>query len=263
MAMDLTDRQHVDSRVMNSGGRALAPLMFLVLGLGSGARALAGDLAVPMLTWEWLYFVLAMAGIYGLIAFVAVLLHSTIEAPRHVDPATRRVSLRPLWQTVAWNPFSGLMVVLLTACGCTSASNLTEIYRANVSTWHDATLWQLEFPIFALLRDSWLDLPKFWDQIYFQMWTFVLMVVVFTHRRSGLRGCAILGASAVLAFYLTRVINLVFPVAGPAFFEPGWFSLDGTFSQTTQGMIKAYTAGRIPANGVYPATMPCRVFMWG
>lgn len=233
----------------------LGPLALLVVTSSVGAHFLAGPLAIPVFGAERLLYVLTMILVYALIFLLVLTLESIVQARHHIDRSTRHLDIGGMWRSVARNPLPGIAMVTLVCYGATSASNLAEIYRIGAGTWHDHMLWDLESPVFAALRGSWLDHPGFWDVIYFQMWAFVIFVGAHLNYRGNLRDFATFASAIVIAFYLTRGINLAFPTAGPVFYMPGWFALDGTLSEATQQALSDYMAGRLPANGIYPATM--------
>lgn len=235
--------------------RELAGLALLVAILSLGAHLAAGPVAVPPLGGQRLLFVFAVTLLYLLLFALVLLLHSLRQLPGHVDAHSRQVRLRPLWRAVGADPRPGAVAVGLAAYGVTASSNLAEIYRQAASTWFDPLLWQAEREIFALLLGSWLDKPIVWDIVYFQMWSFVLLVAALLGASGQSGRLASMAMAIVIAFFITRGINLLLPSAGPAFFRPERFHLDGTASRAAQLMLIDYMAGRIPANGVYPATM--------
>ncbi|HZX30112.1 MAG TPA: phosphatase PAP2 family protein [Rhodocyclaceae bacterium] len=228
--------------------RDVLPLAAMVAVLGTLSHLLAGKRAIPILGADRLSYMLIPLTVWGLFYLLAFLLHLFRASRAGTTPAPWRGSAE-------WRPLPGAAIVLLAFYGITSSGDLAEIYRTHASHWHDALLWHLEYPLHAALAGSWLDWPRFWDGIYFQMWTFVLVVAAHAYSTEGSRRCAVLGLSILLAFYLTRAINLAFPTAGPAFFQPTAFALDGTVSKAVQDLLRAYMAGRLPANGIYPATM--------
>lgn len=251
--MDIGHRTGIAADRANSEGAAcdfrdVLPLAAMVVLLSTVSHLLAGKRAIPIFGADRLSYMLIPLTIWGLFYLLAFLLH--------LFRASRAGKFPSPWHGSAeWKPLPGAAIVLLAFYGITSSGNLAEVYRTYASDWHDALLWHLESPLRTVLAGSWLDRPWFWDGIYFQMWTFVLVVAAHAYSTEGSRRFAVLGLSILLAFYLTRAINLAFPTAGPAFFQPSAFSLDGTVSKAVQNLLRAYMAGHIPANGIYPATM--------
>lgn len=230
-------------------------LIVLVVCLSLFAHLLAGPHAMPFFDRQRGLMLLALAGVFLLCLLLVALLQSLWRVRRHVDPATRQADLAALWRGIGLEPLPGMLVVALTAYGVTASGNLAEVYRLSALIWYDDVLWRIEAPLFSAFLGSVLDRPALWDGVYFQMWTFVLLATAVVHARGGVRPCARLGAAIVLAFFLTRGVNLALPTAGPVFFQPALFHLEGTSSRDFQELLLRYMAGDVPQVGVYPATM--------
>lgn len=236
----------------SSAFQDLAPLALLVVVLTLLSHWVAGDLAIPLVGDERLALIAAFTAICGIFYPIAYVLPPIVD---RIVQGKATEPMPPPWKRKTWSPVAGAVVMILTVYGITASGNLTELYRSGATTWHDELLWQLEYPLFSSLRGAWLDRPQFWDGIYFLLWPFILTVALYTHSADGVRRYAMFGMAIVFSFYLTRCVNLAFPTAGPAFFQPGWFTLDGTLTQSAQDAVREFTAGRLPANGICPATM--------
>lgn len=230
----------------------LVPLAGTVAVLSLLSHLLAGDLAIPVIGDVRLAVIASFTVLCGIFYPIVYVVPPIVD---RIIQGKATEEMPPPWRRNGWSPVAGAIVMVLTLYGITASGNLTELYRAGATPWYDEVLWQLEYPLFLALRDSWLDQPWFWDRVYFLLWPFVLMAAVYTHSADGIRRYAVFGIATVLSFYLTRCVNLALPTAGPAFFQPDWFNLAGTSTQTAQDAIREFTVGRLPGNGVCPATM--------
>jgi membrane-associated phospholipid phosphatase len=149
----------------------------------------------------------------------------------------------------------GIAVPVLMGFGVVACANMAEIYRLTTVDWHDGSLWQIEEPLFGVLLGSWLNVPLVWDRVYFLIWPFVFMAMALVYKKSGEQRFMLIVLAVVIAFFLTRCINLLFPTAGPAFYQPKLFYLEGTASDFVQAGLRLYMAGHIPQNGLMPGTM--------
>src|SRR5260370_2037870 len=78
--------------------------------------------------------------------------------------------------------------------------------------------------------------------------TVVMAALVTAERADSYMAFAI---AIVLAFYCTTGIAMLFPVAGPEYYQPGLFRyLDGSISQQLQEYLGRYQVGGIPQNGL-------------
>ncbi len=245
----------------HAGGSAAAPAGPLLL-LGCVALLLSG--AVRMLVWpgglalfDWTRALILgtaaflFAGWYVIVSLIA----SAAEVRSFVDGNTNQVQTGKLLKSVYVNPSVGLMATALAAYGMAGAQNLSEIYREHSAQWHDRVLWQLEEPIFLWVSSTPRTLIAFWDEVYMMLWTFVVCcaAILYVHRRFASFYALLL--ASVLSFYITRLAAIAFPSAGPAFFKPHLFSLEGTVSAKAQAMLLLYMSGEIPQNGLIPGTM--------
>ena len=128
------------------------------------------------------------------------------------------------------------VIFLITAFSILGTSNITLIslkLLRGASEWRDPLFWALEGKIFEWL----VRLPiqtSLWDSLYHSSWTVLFFAVfVMTLMRRGsdlvLRYCV----SMVMLFYSGRLIGLLTPVMGPAFYRPDLFAyLQGSVSQS-------------------------------
>ena len=235
--------------------RYLAPLSLMLSVIVVTSRWAAGDLALPLVTFDQLK-ILSVVLLLSLFHFVFVAVLASMVRARHFqNPATRQLDVRALWASLTINPVACCLGVVGLFIGVTACGNLVEIYRTRAGVWHDAALWQLEEGLFAILLASPLNVPTFWDGVYFFVWSglflgsSVLFVTGHKHR------FFLLVTALVWAYVLTRVIAIYFPSQGPVFFMPEMFNLSGTISAETQRMLTLYMRGQIPQSGMLPGTM--------
>jgi membrane-associated phospholipid phosphatase len=108
-----------------------------------------------------------------------------------------------------------------------------------ITQWNDATLWRIEQPLFAALS-AWAPPTFLWDVVYNACWSlsltgaFLLLVIT----RSGKSLLPLLGGM-IFVFYTGRLIGLISPMLGPAFFKPEYFAyLDGSLSKCTMRAVE-------------------------
>jgi membrane-associated phospholipid phosphatase len=153
------------------------------------------------------------------------------------------------------NPWLGLALVSLLGVGVVGCADLNEIYRITSQQWFDRPLWDLERDIFAWLKSLELRHLAIWDQLYLAAWPYLFFCMAFLYMRGTAHQFAVMVLAIVLAFYMTRGINLLTPTAGPAFFMPSYFSSDDSPSIQLQAALRHYMAGKILQNGILPGTM--------
>lgn len=224
------------------------------LALALAAHLAAGEHSVGL--WNARRaFPLAMFPLLFLVTFALVVtLGSLVRLRRFVDPTTSKLDARALLRNVWVDPLPGAVLTLCAGYGITGSGNLVDLYRARAAAPHDALLWALEAPLFNALLASPLNLPLFWDRIYFALWTFLFVVVAHLYWSGHREAVARFLLGSVLAFYLTRAIVLLYPTSGPVFHTPALFHLEGTTAARAQAMLSAYMRGELPQNGLIPAT---------
>lgn len=233
----------------------LFPLFLVVLLLSVAVNFYVGDLAMGVMSWQRWKGIGVIVCLFIMGLFTLDLFASFLELRNYRDPDTGQIYIRALWRKVLTNPLNGLILIGVMTFGITSAQDLSEYYRVNVTIWHDAELWSLESPLFHLLKGSLIDIPGFWDAIYFAYWLYLMLVYAALYRLQRLDDLAIFTIATVLSYFLTRWIALQFPTAGPAFYQPHFFNLAGTVSDAVQEWLALYMQGGVPQNGFIPGTM--------
>ena len=194
--------------------------------------------------------------------FVAVLA-SMVRARHFQNPTTRQLNVRALWASLTVNPVVCSLGVVGLFVGVTACGNLVEIYRTRSGAWHDAALWQLEKGLFAGLLASPLNVPAFWDTVYFMVWSglFIGSSLLFVTGQK--RRFFLLVTALVWAYVLTRVTAIYFPTQGPVFFVPEIFSLSERSAPRRSVCLRSTWRARFPRTGCCQAQWPCRVSTWG
>jgi membrane-associated phospholipid phosphatase len=214
-----------------------------------------GDLAINAFNpVRWLGICVIVC-IFLIVSFLLDVIVSCTELKNFTDPLSGNVNVSDLWKKVFTNPVNGLILMVIVLFGITSAQSLSEYYRVNVTTWHDATLWTLEENIFFLLKGSLIDIPKFWDRIYLICWPNLLLAFCVLYRKRRFNDLGIMSIATVLCYFLTRWIAIQYPTAGPIFYKPEFFDLSGTHSAAFQEMLIRYMQGNEPQAGFIPGTM--------
>ncbi|MDH5299032.1 MAG: phosphatase PAP2 family protein [Desulfobulbaceae bacterium] len=239
-------------RLKESG---LVPLAVTVAVLTVATQFYVGDLAADKFTPERWQLIGAAVGMFLFTSLLLDLVASLFHLRSYRDRATGRIEVAGLWRRCYTNPLAGAVFMAVVFFGITSAQDLSELYRSSVTCWHDAELWRLEMPFFRLLHDSLVDQPQFWDKIYFLLWVYIITGFAFLYRVGSRYELGLVSIALVGSFFMTRLIAIHYPTAGPVFFNPGFFDLDGTVSKKIQSLLVLYMHGEIPQNGLIPGTM--------
>jgi hypothetical protein len=233
----------------------LIPLLIVVVVSSVAVNIFVGHLAIDLfnpLRWCGIGGVVLL---FVLVSFLLDIFDSFHELKNFKDPESGHINITELWKKVFTNPLSGVILIAIMTFGLTSAQNLSEFYRVNVISWHDADLWALEAPLFYFLKGSLIDIPICWDRVYFAYWVYIMLVYCALYRMGKLHDLAVISIATVFCYFLTRWAALQYPTAGPAFYQPSLFDLSGTISGVSQKWLVLYMKGDLPQNGFIPGTM--------
>lgn len=230
-------------------------MIVVVAALWTTVNIYIGDLALDLFSLPRWRSISLVSSIFFLLSFLLDLFISLTEVKKFTDSSSNNVNILLLWKKVFTNPLSGLLLIVVMIFGITNANDLSEYYRIHVTIWHDSELWALEASIFNFLRGSLLDMPKFWDKIYFLLWVYIMLVYCILYRLRRFQDLITLSIATVLSFFLTRLAAIHYPTAGPAFYQPNFFDLSGTLSGDAQRWLILYMKGGVPQNGLIPGTM--------
>lgn len=236
----------------------ILPLILTTFFLFILAFILASRYSVNLSSFDkWYNRIIYFPLLFLLCFIVTGLIESYFSLSNFTDKTSGQVKIRELWQATLFkiNPFSGILVSSLMGLGIIGCANLTEIYRSVTVVWHDSVLWEIEKPLFINLINSWINVPWIWDHIYFSLWVFVFISMAIVYRVCPFKRFVQVAMAVVIAFYLTRCLNLLFPTAGPAFYNAELFNLSGTHCAKTQQLLRLYMDGQITQNGLMPGTM--------
>ena len=233
----------------------LIPMLIVVVTLSVAVNFYVGNLSLDLFNlarWQGIGIVVCL---FLLVSFLLDLFASFAELKNFKDHESGKINIVGLWKKVYTNPLSGIILISVMTFGITSAQDLSEYYRVNVNTWYDADLWALEAPLFYVLKGSLIDIPIFWDRVYFAYWFYLMLVYCTLYRLRRLYDLAIMTIATILCYFMTRWIALQYPTAGPAFHQPEIFDLSGTVSGAAQKWLVIYMQGGLPQNGFIPGTM--------
>lgn len=136
-----------------------------------------------------------------------------------------------------------MVLILATALSILGTSNITLInieLLSNTSRYRDPLLWEIEGPVLELLAGFRFS-PQGWDRLYHGAWLIEILaafalVVIGRGTRIVLHYCM----TMIVLFYLGRLVGLLTPVMGPAFFRPEFFGhLEGSFSAIAMQQVGA------------------------
>ena len=231
------------------------PILTVVVTLTAAVNIYVGDLSLDLFCpSRWLGIGIVVS-LFLLMSFLLDLFVSLAKLKEFKDRESGNINISSLWKEVFTNPLNGLILIIVMTFGITSAQSLSEYYRVNVNTWHDADLWALEASFFYFLKGSLIDVSVFWDRVYFAYWPYLMLVFCVLYRLQGLYDLATLTIATVFCYFFTRGVGLQYPTAGPAFYQPELFDLSGTVSAAAQEWLTLYMNGKVPQNGFIPGTM--------
>jgi len=233
----------------------LIPLFIIVMSLSALVNIYVGDLALSPFSWARWQCIGLVVFLFILVSLLLDIFASMTEIKNFTDQESGKIKISALWRKVFTNPLNGLVLMVVMTFGITSAQDLSEYYRVHVTTWHDADLWALEAPFFYLLKGSLIDVPKFWDSIYFAYWPYLMFVYCMLYRYRRWYDLATVTITTVVCYFLTRWVAIQYPTAGPAFYQSELFDLSGTVSGSVQKWLVLYMQGGVPQNGFIPGTM--------
>ncbi len=232
----------------------LAPLILTVVLLSALSHLWAGPKAIAWISLDRIHAVIWFATLFVIGYAFTTLIESGMRSRDFIVDDSGQVDMRALWRAIPRNPLTGIMSAMLLGYGVIASTSLVEIYRTSANVWYDAMLWNAEEPLFRFLMGSWLDAPAVWDRIYFMIWPYLFLAFALVFRITNTQRFILLTMAFVISFYLTDVINLMFPTAGPAFYRPELFHLAGTNSSQAQEILRHYMAGEVLQNGMIPGT---------
>lgn len=233
----------------------ILPLLVTVSVLTWTSTIAAGRLAIPYWGEERILFIADLLISFEFMLCALFVTVALIRTHHYVDRLTGQLDIKGLWNSMNINLIRSGFAFTVAVYGMTAASNLVELYRTGANVWYDKFLWSIEHPIFDLLLSSPLNIPWLWDKIYVLFWTSMILGLALLVIHGKMDRYLNILMALVIAYFITRSTALVFPTAGPAFYHPELFHLEGTQSLAWQDELRLYMAGRIPQAGYYPGTM--------
>ena len=126
-------------------------------------------------------------------------------------------------------PIPVLLATALTVLGTSNITLLNMKLLREATQWRDAFFWQIEAPVLEQLQHYAIDV-RAWDRLYHSAWGIetiaaFALVVIGRGPRIVLHYCVTL----IVLFYVGRLLGILNPVMGPAFFQPAAFGyLEGS-----------------------------------
>lgn len=147
-----------------------------------------------------------------------------------------------------------VLMLLATGFVILGTSNLTLLnlqLLGDVTQWRDPLFWQLEGPLLTKITTTPVATTA-WDGLYHSAWGIELtaafaLIVIGRSPRIVLHYCV----TMILLFYVGRLLGVVNPVMGPAFYRPelfGW--LDGSVTSDAMRRVSEVLAAS-PADAVH------------
>lgn len=231
-----------------SARRALLLVLVLHLAATAATAALAAMLDAPFVPWFKDTPLLLLALLVALTVMGVAWDGSLIAAG---------LAAQTLWKDSAGPPplsvervrsirfFScgALPILLLLATGFSvlGTSNVTLMSLRLLETttqWRDAALWSIEAPLLTRLTDLSVNVAA-WDRLYHSAWG-IQTVAAFALVVIGRGTRIVLGycVTFIVLFYGGRLLGMLNPVMGPAFFQPDAFAyLQGSVTAEAMQLV--------------------------
>lgn len=229
-------------------GRALMLILGLHIAATATTAVLATFLDAPFVAWFAdtavlllaLLFALTLMGIVWDGTLISLGLAGEILWTR--SPHTRPLSVERV-RSLRFFSCGPLPIVLLlaTAYSVLGTSNITLMslkLLESTTQWRDAVLWSIEAPALSALSGLSVNVDA-WDRLYHSAWGIetvaaFALVVIGRGTRIVLGYCLTL----IVLFYCGRLLGMLNPVMGPAFFQPEAFSyLEGSVTAEAMRLV--------------------------
>lgn len=134
-----------------------------------------------------------------------------------------------------------ILLLLATGFSVLGTSNITLMSLKLLETttqWRDGALWSIEAPLLARLGDLSVNVAA-WDRLYHSAWG-IQTVAAFALVVIGRGSRILLGycVSFIVLFYGGRLLGMLNPVMGPAFFQPEAFTyLQGSVTAEAMRLV--------------------------
>ncbi len=179
---------------------------------------------------------IAWDGLLICVGCVAALLRSGV----------RRASTGPTLATLRGYRFFScgpmpIPILLATGFAVLGSSNFTLInlhLLQSVTQWRDPLLWQIESGLLTQLQHLSIDVAA-WDRLYHSAWGIeVVAAFALVLLARGPRIVLQYGATMIVVFHLGRLLGVLNPVQGPAFYRPEQFAyLKGSTTDKAMQMV--------------------------
>lgn len=187
---------------------------------------------------------------FVMVSFVADLILSLKSIKNYTNHNVWNV-----WKEVFTNPLKGIIIISVMYFGLTEIQSLVEYYRVNSTVYYDYVLWEIESNIFAHLKGSFIDIPIFWEKIYFNFFSYNIIGFAILNRSKKLHSVKVMAGAFLFSFLMARIVAIQFPTAGPAFYMPDLFEVTPHLTQEARNLLLKYMDGLQAQNGLIPATM--------
>ena len=135
-------------------------------------------------------------------------------------------------------PIAMLLATALAILGTSNITLLSLELLADTTRWRDPLLWELEGALLERLAGAGISVGA-WDKLYHSAWGIEIvaafaLIVVGRGPRIILHYCV----SMIILFYIGRLLGVINPVMGPAFYRPDVFSyLNGSVSAEAMSLV--------------------------
>lgn len=142
--------------------------------------------------------------------------------------------------SLGWWPLAFVLLTIHLLLGTSTVSQISlQLLASGTTQWLDAFYWGLEGPFLRWLLASGVNVTL-WETVYNSGWqaemTVLFVVLVVTRSAAAAAGFCV---SFVLLFYLGRLVGLLSPVMGPAFFVPEHFAyLEGSLTEQMMARVE-------------------------
>lgn len=231
-------------------GRGLA-ILGLVFGASTVATVvLASIIGSPFVVWFddapilllGVLLILLFAGVAwdGTLLLAGLLAETAwrVGHRRTPPPVTVEAVRRVRFLNCGIGPIPMLLITAMALLGTSNITLMSLELLSGTTYWRDPFLWGLEGPLLQRIAALPID-PALWDRLYHSSWGIELgaafaLVVIGRGGGAVLRYCV----TMVILFYIGRLLGMLNPVMGPAFYRPEVFAyLEGSTTAAVMRLV--------------------------
>ncbi len=238
-----------------NSGRGLAVVGLVFAASTIATAALASLIGSPFVVWfadapallVGVLVILLFAGVVwdGTLVLVGLLAETAwrIGRRRAPLPVTMKAVHRIRFFNCGIWPIPMLLVTAMALLGTSNITLMSLELLSGTTRWRDPFLWSIESSLLERIAALPID-PAIWDRLYHSSWGIELaaafaLVVIGRGGGAVLRYCV----TMIILFYVGRLLGMLNPVMGPAFYRPEMFAyLEGSTTAEVMRLVASVMA---------------------